>query len=149
MPRYSEDDQSILTTLTSIKNIGVGNAIENFGTGYSTLSHITHLPIDALKIDRSFIINMFRSINDDTVTKAIIDLAHNLKLRAVAMGVETLEHRDFLKGWGCDEAQGHLFNRPLPLSILKKQWQECGGVFNFEEETPIADQELMLEYATI
>jgi diguanylate cyclase (GGDEF)-like protein len=148
MPRNSEDEQSILDTLMALKNIGVSMAIDNFGTGYSSLNHITHLPIDALKIDRSFIINMFRSINDATVTKAIIDLAHNLKLKAVAMGVETLEHRDFLKGWDCDEAQGHMFSRPVPLSVLKQQWQEHGGVFNFkeEEEEAIIHQEMAFEF---
>ena len=91
---------------------------------------------------------MFRSINDANVAKSIIDLAHNLKLKAIAMGVETLEHRDFLKGWYCDEVQGHLFCRPVPLSILEQRWREQNGVFNANESAQPSDQNLSSQAAT-
>ena len=111
-------EQSILN-LNVIKAMGVGIEIDDFGTGYSSLSYIARMPITALKIDRSFIAEMANSDDHMMITSTIVTLAHGLKLRVVAEGVETEEHRSILKRLKCDEMQGYLFSRPLPADVIE------------------------------
>jgi diguanylate cyclase len=99
--------------LAELHDMGVRIAVDDFGTGYSSLSYLRQLPVDELKIDRSFIIGM-ASGEDDALVRGIIDLAHNLRLRVVAEGVETVEVRDRLRALGCDAAQGYFIHRPAP-----------------------------------
>ena len=106
--------------LSDLRGIGVQVALDDFGTGYSSLSYLRKFPIDALKIDQSFI-RQITTIPDETIiVKAIISMGQSLNLRIVAEGVETKDQLDFLKANKCDEAQGFYFNQPVPpLEIVK------------------------------
>jgi len=97
--------------------LGVGIAIDDFGTGYSSLSYITQLPVTALKIDRSFVVDMASKSDSMAVVSIIISLAHSLNLKVVAEGVETQEQLTLLKLLRCDEMQGYLFRPPLPAEL--------------------------------
>jgi len=89
-------------------------AIDDFGTGYSSLSYLKKFPLDALKIDQSFIRQVGDSPSETTIVSAIISMGQSLKLRVIAEGVETAEDLAFLKDYECDEAQGYYFSRPVP-----------------------------------
>ncbi|MDP2297220.1 MAG: EAL domain-containing protein, partial [Pseudolabrys sp.] len=101
------------STFQSLKKNGVKVAIDDFGTGYSSLSYLRKFPIDALKIDQSFVRQINATDDDTAIVTAIIGMAQSLGLRVIAEGVETAEHRDFLLAHHCDEAQGYYFSRPL------------------------------------
>jgi EAL domain-containing protein (putative c-di-GMP-specific phosphodiesterase class I) len=88
-------------------------ALDDFGTGYSSLSYLRKFPVDALKIDQSFV-RQISSGDDTTIVTAVIGMARSLKLRVVAEGVETPEEADFLRTHECHEAQGYYFSRPVP-----------------------------------
>ena len=108
------DADHILATLHEVKRMGVQLAIDDFGTGYSSLSYLRRFPLDILKIDQSFVRNITASPDGVAITRAIIDMAHSLQLKAIAEGVETVEQQELLQSLGCDEQQGYLFSRPLP-----------------------------------
>jgi EAL domain-containing protein (putative c-di-GMP-specific phosphodiesterase class I) len=107
------DLQAAQAVLQSLKQIGVVLSIDDFGTGYSSLSYLKRFPIDVLKIDRSFIMDVIDDPNDAAITRAIIAVAHGLELEAVAEGVETAEQVAFLRANGCDEIQGYFFSPPV------------------------------------
>ncbi len=99
--------------LTAIRSAGIRISIDDFGTGYSSLAYLSRLPIDEVKIDKSFVQQIGRSAPDEAIVKAIIGLAHNIGARVVGEGVELAEQAAFLKAEGCDEVQGFLYARPL------------------------------------
>jgi diguanylate cyclase (GGDEF)-like protein len=107
----AESTASILQTL---REKGIKVAIDDFGTGYSSLSYLTKFPVDALKIDQSFVRQLDRSHDDTTIVTAVIAMARSLELRVIAEGVETLKELKFLRAHQCDEVQGYYFSRPVP-----------------------------------
>jgi len=104
--------------LSQLDKMGVRVSIDDFGTGYSSLAYLKQLPVDELKIDRSFIAGMSQHNSDETIVRSTIELAHNLGLKVVAEGVENEDVRQQLKDWGCDKVQGFLYTRPVNLDAL-------------------------------
>lgn len=103
---------------THLRQAGVGISIDDFGTGYSSLSFLKQIPIDKIKIDRSFVADMLFDDDDDAITFAIINLAHSLNLRVIAEGVESREQIDRLRTFGCDEVQGFFYSRAVPADTF-------------------------------
>ncbi|MGZ5314190.1 MAG: EAL domain-containing protein, partial [Solirubrobacterales bacterium] len=115
-----EDTEASSVMLAQLKDIGLKLSIDDFGTGYSSLSYLKRFPLDALKIDRSFVRDITTDKNDAAIVSATIGLAHNLNLRVVAEGVEQQVQVDILLAQGCDEAQGYLFSRPLAPAAFER-----------------------------
>lgn len=108
-----QDADITIGRLRAIRRLGVRLAVDDFGTGYSSMSYLSSLPIDTLKIDRSFITRIAHSRDDAAIVRAIVDLAKSLKLRIICEGIETVEQLRSLQRLGCDDGQGYLFARPL------------------------------------
>ena len=110
------DAESSIVQLHALRALGLHLAIDDFGTGYASLSYLRRFPLDRLKIDRSFIMQLNMSEQDDTIVRTVIELAHTLGLSVTAEGVETIEQESRLQGWGCDVIQGFLRFRPAPAA---------------------------------
>jgi diguanylate cyclase (GGDEF)-like protein/PAS domain S-box-containing protein len=117
-----DDIEGNIEKLRALRDGGVDIAIDDFGTGYSSLGYLARLPVNALKVDRSFIITMVKSADSMAIVSAIISLAHSLKLKVIAEGVETEDQRNWLKRLECDEMQGYLFSRPLPAAEVEAKF---------------------------
>jgi diguanylate cyclase (GGDEF)-like protein/PAS domain S-box-containing protein len=113
-----EDIQGNIGKLKKIRDLGVGIAIDDFGTGYSSLAYLAKLPVQTLKIDRSFIITMLDDPDTMSLVSTVISLAHSLRLKVVAEGVDAEDQAKFLRLLRCDEMQGYLFSKPLPLEEM-------------------------------
>jgi diguanylate cyclase (GGDEF)-like protein len=112
-------DEATIACLNQVADLGDGLAIDDFGSGFSSFAYLRRLPAQTIKIDRSFIAQIGRNPEDETIVKAIIDLSHALGKRVVAEGVETQSQLDFLEAQQCDEAQGFLFCPPLPAAAAQ------------------------------
>ena len=117
-----EDVKHGITSLQALRAMGLRIAIDDFGTGFSSLSHLARLPVDTLKIDRSFVIDMTLTSAGLALVSTIISLAHALRLRVVAEGVETEEQSRLLRLLSCDEMQGYLFGKPLPADAFERRF---------------------------
>jgi len=113
--------------LSRVKAMGVNIAIDDFGTGFSSLASLKRLPIDALKVDKSFVRDVTADHDDAALVMAIITLAHNLRLKVIAEGVETEEQLRFLYLQHCEEFQGSLFSKPLPAEALESLLDSHSG----------------------
>ncbi len=116
-----DDPQRALGTLNRLSALGFKLSIDDFGTGYSSLAYLKRLPVDELKIDKSFVMSMVEDLDDAKIVRSTIDLAHNLGLTVVAEGVENAKVWDLLRELNCDEAQGFHMGRPMPASEIA-QW---------------------------
>ncbi|MCC6544572.1 MAG: EAL domain-containing protein [Nitrospirae bacterium] len=115
-----KEPEAAIATLQELKNMGIKISMDDFGTGYSSLNYLRFVPLNAIKIDRSFVMNLAESQSNEAIIEAIIALSHSLDLNVVAEGVETEQQLTFLKSRGCDVAQGYLLSRPLPAGEVSK-----------------------------
>jgi len=113
-----QDVHATIEKLVLLRKLGVQVAIDDFGTGYSSLSYLARLPVETLKIDRSFVITMLEDPNTTTLVHTMITLAHSFQLKVVAEGVESEEQANMLRLLGCDQMQGYLFSKPVPVEAL-------------------------------
>lgn len=119
----SKLEESVVT-LKKLKQLGLTLTIDSFGTGISSLSHLKKLPIDIIKIDRTFIKGIPEDENDMIITETLINIAHQMNIKTFATGVETREQEAFLKINGCRYVQGYLYSNPLPNELLPQLFQE-------------------------
>jgi EAL domain-containing protein (putative c-di-GMP-specific phosphodiesterase class I) len=115
-----QDVEGHIAKLKQLKRLGLLISLDDFGTGYSSLSYLKRLPIDEIKIDRSFINGLIVDENDTAIVRTILAMAQSLGIRVVAEGVETPQQYEFLARHRCDEMQGYLFSRPLPPEDIEK-----------------------------
>jgi EAL domain-containing protein (putative c-di-GMP-specific phosphodiesterase class I) len=108
--------ERLIDVLRRLRDAGVSVALDDFGTGYASLTHLKSLPINRIKIDKSFVRDITLDQEDAAIVSATVSLAHALSLGVVAEGVETPQQAQFLHSVGCDVIQGHLFGRPAPAS---------------------------------
>jgi diguanylate cyclase (GGDEF)-like protein/PAS domain S-box-containing protein len=113
-----QDLQENLAKLDAVRRLGIGIALDDFGTGYSSLAYLARLPVNVLKIDRSFVASMLEDPSVTTLVSTVISLARSLKLATVAEGVETEEQAKILRLLGCDQMQGYLIGRPMPFDEM-------------------------------
>ncbi|WP_416760257.1 putative bifunctional diguanylate cyclase/phosphodiesterase [Roseateles sp. So40a] len=121
-----DDPQRALQTLEQLHALGFKLSIDDFGTGYSSLAYLKQLSVDELKIDRSFVMNMERDIDDAKIVRSTVELAHNLGLSVVAEGLETAKQWTLLQTLGCDQGQGYFLSRPMPAEQFAdwlRDWQ--------------------------
>ena len=115
-----QNTDTVAAMLHNLNEMGVRTSMDDFGTGYSSLNYLRRLPLFSIKIDRSFVTDIDTNPDDAIIAKAIIAMAHSLKLRVIAEGVETEEQMRFLQELGCDEMQGHLLSRPIPAEAASR-----------------------------
>jgi EAL domain-containing protein (putative c-di-GMP-specific phosphodiesterase class I) len=111
-----DDVEGIIATMTALKALGIRFSLDDFGTGYSSLQYLKKLPLYQLKIDQSFVRDIATDSSDRALVLTIITMAHSLDLNVIAEGVETEEQRQFLIENGCQDYQGYLFAKPMPIT---------------------------------
>ncbi|HEY5594753.1 MAG TPA: EAL domain-containing protein [Nitrospiria bacterium] len=121
---FMADPGRALESIIRLRTLGIRFSIDDFGIGYSSLAYLKKLPVDSIKIDKSFVINMAGNQNDAVIVRSTIDLAHNLGLKVIAEGVENQDIWDRLSALGCDEAQGYYMARPMPAEELTRWLDE-------------------------
>jgi EAL domain-containing protein (putative c-di-GMP-specific phosphodiesterase class I) len=113
-----------LAILTELHDLGIRFSIDDYGTGYSSMAYLKRLPVDELKVDRTFVLNMDTDHDDAVLVRGAIDLGHNLGFTVVAEGVEGSQHVTALQELGCDIAQGYHYARPMPPANLAAWMQQ-------------------------
>ncbi len=136
--------EATIETLTRFKAMGVKSSIDDFGTGYSSLSYLKRFPIDTLKIDQSFVRNITTDPDDAAIAKTIISMAHEMRLRVIAEGVETEEQRSFLRLRHCDEMQGFFFSKPVPAEEFEILLRERRSLEMEDEVAALGQRTLLL-----
>lgn len=116
--------EEIIPVLASLKALGIRLSVDDFGTGYSSLAYLKRFPLDALKVDKSFVQDIIADPSDASITRAIITMAHSLKLKVIAEGVETEGQLGMLIGNHCDEIQGYFFSRPVPADDVMQMLKD-------------------------
>ena len=115
-----DDIEDTIKKMRALKQLGIGFSMDDFGTGYSSLAYLTRLPLDQLKIDRSFVLNLPDNANDAVIAQTIITMARSLGLAVIAEGVETEAQREFLERHGCPTYQGYLFSKPVEITQFER-----------------------------
>ena len=128
-----DDSESGIRILRELRALGCRLALDDFGTGYSSLSHLRLLPLDTLKIDRSFVAGFTSEKTNLPIVQAVIALAHSLGIEVTAEGIETIEQLEWLRDLKCDRAQGYYFARPLPATELVKLLDPDAAPIGFPE----------------
>src|SRR4029079_3874870 len=138
-----EDREQVLTIIRSLKNVGVSISLDDFGTGYASLAQVNRLPLDRIKIDKSFITTIVRSEQTAAIVNTIAGLGHNLSVPITAEGVESEQIRTALADFGCSEAQGWLFGRAISGDAVRTflKMNNNGEVSQVSEEAPQAASE--------
>ena len=113
-----ERDSKVIPALQGLNDLGVEIAVDDFGTGYASLTYLRRFPVSKVKVDRSFVAGIVDDRDDRAIVQAVIGLGHGLNMTVTAEGVETREQVEILRGWQCDEAQGYYFGRPVPAEQL-------------------------------
>jgi diguanylate cyclase (GGDEF)-like protein len=122
-----EDMENAIATLSNLRKMGIKIALDDFGTGYSSLNYLQYLPIDMVKIDRSFISNINKDKRNAAIIKAIISMSHTLDLQVLAEGIETEGQQKTICGMQCDQAQGYLYHKPMTADDICKLLGESSG----------------------
>ncbi len=118
-----KDEERHIDTLRALRDLGVRFALDDFGAGYSSLSYLKRLPVSMLKIDRSFVGRIGENAEDEALLSGVVGIAHGLRLRVLAEGVETPGQLERVKALGCELAQGHYFSESLPAKAMASCWQ--------------------------
>jgi EAL domain-containing protein (putative c-di-GMP-specific phosphodiesterase class I) len=118
---------SAISTLQALREMDVALALDDFGTGHSSLAYLRRLPLNRLKVDRSFIERVGEDDDDQAIARAVIALGHSLGLAVIAEGIETPAQHAFLRAECCDEGQGYLYGRPLPGEQFAASWLHTEG----------------------
>lgn len=147
---YTQDSEQIIKTVKAFREAGFRIEIDDFGSGYSSLSMISTLPMDALKLDMEFMRNAFRERKNTRMLDAVIDIAYSLEVPTIAEGVETAEQMFTLKEMGCDIVQGFYFSRPIPAAefeefLLEKKYGRLGRIEKDKEEKIKAAEQFAYE----
>ncbi|MCG8552638.1 MAG: EAL domain-containing protein, partial [Desulfobacterales bacterium] len=140
---FAEDVDKIPHILKRLHDKGVGVSVDDFGTGYSSLSRLKDMPIDCLKIDRSFVLGVESRKNDQSIISAIMSMAKGMDIRVIAEGIDNEQQVDFLVDKGCREAQGFLFSRPLPAEKIEAIVERGGQKIIFPQEKDSPGSESM------
>ena len=119
-----KDAEKTVATLNALKRLGLQISVDDFGTGYSSLSYLRRFPVDALKIDKSFVRDIARDSDSAAIVKAVISLGHTLNLRVIAEGVENIEQYNFLLDNDCDEVQGYFLGKPMPMEDFTRRLEQ-------------------------
>jgi len=131
---FAEDMDNIPHILKILRDKGIGVSVDDFGTGYSSLSRLKEMPIDCLKIDRSFVVGLDSGKNDQSIIAAIMSMAKGMDIRVIAEGIDNDRQLDFLVDKGCTEAQGFLFSRPLSVEKIEAILKKGGQKIKFPQE---------------
>jgi EAL domain-containing protein (putative c-di-GMP-specific phosphodiesterase class I) len=133
-----ENAEETIRVLNQLKAMGITLSVDDFGTGYSSMAYLKRFPLDVVKIDRSFVNDITTDVNDATIVRAVIALAHGLNLISIAEGVETEQQLNFLREHGCDQIQGYLVNRPVPAERMASLLQADQSVGERVERPAVA-----------
>ncbi len=141
-----DDTGDTIQTMTALRDLGIRLAIDDFGTGYSSMSYLSQLPLNTLKIDRSFVNRIGQSGEDEAIVRAIISLAQTLRLSVTCEGIETQEQLTYLQDLGCDLGQGYLMHKPLPAGQIEAMLAD-GGSFAAENSMVMAQSMVLAQAA--
>ncbi len=129
--------EEALAVLHALKDLGLQLAIDDFGTGYSSLSYLKRLPLDIIKIDKSFVRGLPHEQEDAAIARAIIALGHSMQLTIIAEGVETADQEAFLRAEGCEQIQGYIVSRPLPADVFARQFLSPSQTVGAPDKAPV------------
>ena len=119
-----ENFSRAIDVLSELKDMGIHISLDDFGTGYSSLNYLRKLPINAIKIDKSFVDGLHAGSKENFIAASLINLAHGIGMKVIAEGVENIEQANILKSYNCDEIQGYYFSKPVAGAEFEKLLQK-------------------------